>query len=63
MQAEVRKAAAAHTEAVAGFRALLGEHVKAADADWQHWLPRLKKDPQVGFISASGSTQVIQDEG
>ena len=33
---------------MAGFRALLGEHVKAADADWQHWLPRLKKDPQVG---------------
>ena len=34
---------------MAGFRALLGEHVKAADADWQHWLPRLKKDPQVGM--------------
>ncbi len=57
LQADARKAAAAHTEAVAGFRALLGEHVKAADADWQHWLPRLKKDPQVRGSQDVGSSR------
>ena len=46
-EADARRAASALKEAVAGFKTLLGEHVRAADGDWSHWLPRLKKDPQV----------------
>lgn len=45
-EADARRAAAALKEAVAAFRTLLQEHVRAADAEWKHWLPRLQKDPQ-----------------
>ena len=46
-EADLRRAASAVKEAVAGFKTLLGEHVRSTDGDWAHWLPRLKKDPQV----------------
>lgn len=45
-EADARRAGAALREAMAAFKTLLQEHVRAADADWKHWLPRLEKDPQ-----------------
>ena len=33
---------------MAGYKTLLGEHVRAPDAEWRTWLPRLQKDPQAG---------------
>ena len=45
-EADARRAGAALRGAVAAFKTLLQEHVRAPDSDWKHWLPRLEKDPQ-----------------
>ncbi|KAK9822389.1 hypothetical protein WJX81_007697 [Elliptochloris bilobata] len=45
-EADKRRRRAAHADAVAAFRALLGETVKDPDAAWSAWRPRLQRDPQ-----------------
>ena len=45
-EADKRRRRAAHADAVAAFRALLGEMVKDPDAAWSAWRPRLQRDPQ-----------------
>ena len=41
---------AAHADAIAAFRVLLGELVKEPDAAWRDWAAKLRKDPQVGGV-------------
>ena len=39
---------AAHTDAVANYKALLTEVVRDCDVSWREMQPKLAKDPQVG---------------
>lgn len=50
-EAERRKHRAAHCDAVAGFRTLLGEVVKDPDAMWRDWKNKLARDSQVCLLS------------
>jgi hypothetical protein len=47
-EAERRRRKAAHADAVASFKTLMGEVVKDPEARWSDWRARLEKDPQVG---------------
>ena len=50
-EADKRRRRAAHADALAAFRALLGETVKDPDAAWSAWRPRLQRDPQARLLA------------